>query len=224
MAQCLSFRFFRLSADWYRLAASQRERTKGILLKAMQDARRDSLLYTYDASLTHELDFLIWMIAPSPDPLRAFSALLKQSWLGPYLKVPYSFFSITRRSQYVDKFAEDHTHDRTKVVVQKRPFLFVYPFVKTDEWYMLPFEKRQQMMDEHIQIGHKYPKIKIHTSYAFGLDDPEFVLAFEGDSLEEFVQLIMDLRESAARPYTKSDTPIFTCCYEEPEQLFDRLL
>lgn len=224
MAQCISFRFFRLSAEWYRLPISERERTKGALLKLVQDSRRDSLLYTYDASLTHELDFLIWMIAPSPDRLRAFAAAIKQSRLGPYLHVPYSYFSITRRSQYVDKFARDHTHDRTKVVVEKRPFLFVYPFVKTHDWYMLPFEKRQQMMDEHIKIGHKYPKIKIHTSYAFGLDDPEFVLAFEGDSLEEFVQLVMDLRESSARPYTQSDTPIFTCCYEEAEALLDRLL
>ena len=35
------------------------------------------------------------------------------------------------------------------------------------------------MMDEHITIGHKYPSVKLNTTYSFGLDDQEFVVAFE---------------------------------------------
>ena len=31
------------------------------------------------------------------------------------------------------------------------------------------------MMSEHFVIGHKYPDVKISTSYSFGLDDQEFV-------------------------------------------------
>ena len=67
------------------------------------------------------------------------------------------------------------------------------------------------MMGEHFRIGHKYPNVKIHTTYSYGLDDQEFVLAFETDDLEDFLNLVEDLRFTETRKYTLRDTPIFTC-------------
>ena len=92
-----------------------------------------------------------------------------------------------------------------------RPYLFVYPFVKTHEWYQLPMQERQRMMEEHFEVGHKYPEVKVHTSYSFGLDDQEFVLGFETDNPGRFLDLVMELRHAEQRPYTQVDTPIFTC-------------
>ena len=66
-------------------------------------------------------------------------------------------------------------------------------------------------MDEHIALGNKYRSVRIHTTYSFGLDDQEFVLAFETDEPRDFLDLVMEMRESKARPYTLRDTPIFTC-------------
>ena len=62
------------------------------------------------------------------------------------------------------------------------------------------------MMNEHFVIGHKYPDVKISTSYSFGLDDQEFVLGFETDNPGTFLDLVMDLRNSEAAP-TPSATP-----------------
>jgi chlorite dismutase len=104
-----------------------------------------------------------------------------------------------------------------------RKFLFVYPFVKTHEWYQLPMSDRQALMNEHFEIGHKYPQVKISTSYSFGLDDQEFVLGFETDSPADFLDLVMELRESQARPYTERDTPIFTCISGELRGILDSL-
>ena len=73
------------------------------------------------------------------------------------------------------------------------------------------FAERQVMMDEHVVLGNKYPSVRIHTTYAFGLDDPEFVLAFETDHPQDFLDLVMEMRETKARRYTLRDTPIFTC-------------
>jgi chlorite dismutase len=78
-------------------------------------------------------------------------------------------------------------------------------------------------MNQHFTIGHSYPKIKVHTSYSFGIDDNDFVLAFEGDSPEEFLKLVMELRESEARPYTLKDTPIFTCVRSPLKSCLDSL-
>ena len=83
--------------------------------------------------------------------------------------------------------------------------------MKTRDWYLLPFEQRQAMMDEHIRVGSKYPSIKLHTTYSFGLDDQEFVVAFETDYAEDFLDLVMALRETKGSRYTLRDTPIFTC-------------
>jgi chlorite dismutase len=82
--------------------------------------------------------------------------------------------------------------------------------VKTRAWYALPFDERQRIMSEHIKVGHKYPRVKINTTYSFGLDDQEFVVAFEGDSPGEFLDLVMELRSSESSQYTLRDTPAFT--------------
>src|SRR3970282_520409 len=89
--------------------------------------------------------------------------------------------------------------------------LFVSPFVKTREWYRLTESTRQGIMKEHIALGHKFPRVKLNTTYSFGLDDQEFVLAFESDYPEDFLDLVMALRETEASRYTLRDTPIFTC-------------
>ena len=83
-------------------------------------------------------------------------------------------------------------------------------------WYRLPYERRKAMMIEHFTIGHRYPQVKINTAYSFGLDDQEFVVAFECDEPSAFLDLVMELRESQASRYTERETPIFTCVRMAP--------
>jgi chlorite dismutase len=87
----------------------------------------------------------------------------------------------------------------------------VYPFVKTRAWYRLSKEERQRQMDEHIAMGHRFPSVKINTTYSFGLDDQEFVVAFESDSVSDFLDLVHEMRESEASTHTVRDVPSFTC-------------
>ena len=75
------------------------------------------------------------------------------------------------------------------------------------------------MMNEHIRVGHKYPRVRLNTTYSFGLDDQEFVLAFETDYPTDFLDLVMELRETEASSYTLRDTPIFTCLKAEGSDL-----
>ncbi len=79
------------------------------------------------------------------------------------------------------------------------------------------------MMAEHIRAGHKFPDIRINTAYSFGLDDQDFVVAFEGDDPKEFVTLLMRLRETEASRYTVRDTPQHTCARQPLEQILAAL-
>ena len=114
---------------------------------------------------------------------------------------------MTKRSMYIDKLDPFHTAEsRTHIIPGKRKYLFVYPFVKTRDWYLLPLEERQEIMDVHIRVGNKYPSVKLNTTYSFGLDDQDFVVAFETEEPKDFLDLVMELRETAEQQVHRSAT------------------
>jgi chlorite dismutase len=65
-------------------------------------------------------------------------------------------------------------------------------------------------MNEHIRIGKQYRDIKQLLLYSFGLQDQEFVVVYETDDMSLFSKLVYDLRDTQARRYTRSDTPLHT--------------
>ncbi len=77
------------------------------------------------------------------------------------------------------------------------------------------------MMTAHIESGNRYPSVKLNTTYSFGLDDQEWVVAFETDEPADFLDLVMELRGTEASSYTLRDTPIFTCVQKPIEDALD---
>ena len=210
--QYVSFSFYHLDQEWRRLPKDTRQAHARELLAAGERFKGQSMTLSYSlVGLKSNVDFLIWRVGENLELLQQMSAAVLKTGLGGYLSTPYNYLSMTRRSVYVDKLDPDHPEKRRFITPAKSKYLFVYPFVKTDAWYQLPYAQRQTMMDEHILVGNKYPSVKIHTTYSFGLDDPEFVLAFESDEPKDFLDLVLELREAKGRPFTKLDTPIFTC-------------
>src|SRR5207244_5368551 len=94
---------------------------------------------------------------------------------------------------------------------------------KKRSWYALPHEERTRIMGAHFAVGHRYPAVKIHTGYSFGIDDQEFVVAFESESVSEFLDLVEELRGSESSAYTERDVPIFTCVKMPVAQILDQL-
>jgi chlorite dismutase len=176
------------------------------------------------AGLKADTDFVLWRISSTPDVFQEQTQLINKSPLGAYLTTPHSFLSMTKRSMYIDKLDPFHTAEsRTHIIPGKRKYLFIYPFVKTRDWYLLPVERRQEIMDVHIRAGNKYPSVKLNTTYSFGLDDQDFVVAFETEEPKDFLDLVMELRETESSKYTQRDTPIFTCIQMPMEHILDQL-
>ena len=174
--------------------------------------------------LRGDADFLLWQAADSLESIQDVATRVWSTHLGSYLTQPHSYLAMTNRSQYVGR----HRHaGQEGTGVKLRPgdarHFIVYPFPKTREWYLLPQEERQRMMGDHFRIGHKYPSVKINTTYSFGLDDQEFVIAFETDEAGDFLDLVMDPRGVEGSLYTLRDTPIFTCVRRSIDETLDSL-
>ena len=212
LRQAVSFTFYRIDPAWRRLPGATKRRQGDELRATVERYAKKLLVQTYSlVGLKADVDFLIWRAGPSIDLLQEMSSSVRQTAMAGYLTMPYSYLSMTKRSTYVDKLDPDHQDRRRFITPARCKYLFVYPFVKTHDWYQLSFAQRQALMDEHIVVGNKYPSVRIHTTYSFGLDDQEFVVAFETDKPQDFLDLVQEMRESKGRPYTLRDTPIFTC-------------
>src|SRR5437868_11423763 len=183
------------------------------------DARAGSgTLLTYSTvGLRGDCDLLIWQAADSVDVIQGAESGWRATQLGPHLAVAHSFLAMMRPSPYLGRHRHpDQEGLRTRLKPAGGRYLFVYPMWKKRIWYRLPYERRKAMMVEHFAIGHRYPQVKINTAYSFGLDDQEFVVAFECDEPAAFLDLVMELRESQASRYTERETPIFTCVLMPP--------
>lgn len=179
----------------------------------LDQAAGDGTLLTYSTvGLRGDCDILIWHAADTVDEIQRVESRWRTTQLGPRLHVAHSFLAMMRPSPYLGKHRHpDQEGRRTRLKPSEGRYLFVYPMWKKRVWYRLPYEKRKAMMIEHFAIGHRYPQVKINTAYSFGLDDQEFVVAFECDEPAAFLDLVMELRESQASRYTERETPIFTC-------------
>jgi chlorite dismutase len=211
--QFVNFMFFRVDRAFRALPDGVKTAAKEEFAEILQRYTGPMFVLPYSTvGIKAGIDFMLWRIGFDLDPFQHMVADVNKSMLGRYLDVPASYLAMTKHSQYVD----EHVHDgqegrRLRIVPGKRPFLFVYPFVKTRDWYLLPVTERQRIMNEHIAIGHKYPRVKINTTYSFGLDDQDFVVAFESDTADEFLDLVQELRETESSKYTVRDTPMYTC-------------
>ncbi|MGQ0814722.1 MAG: chlorite dismutase family protein [Gemmatimonadota bacterium] len=216
------FAFYQVDPAWRRLPVSERKRHKDELVTVAGEWGRKFMIYSYSTVATRsDCDLLLWQATRDFDHLQNFAAALWQCEMGAYLSLRYSYFALTRRSIYVNKYEEEYLRKyggderlelaRVAINPQGSKYVFVYPFVKTRDWYMLSHEERQRMMDEHIRIGHEWPDVKLNTTYSYGLDDQEFVVAFETDYIGRFLDLLMALRLTEASKYTLRDTPSFTC-------------
>ncbi len=210
--QFVNFTFYRARPEWRLLAAGDKHRCQKEFVRNVDEFRAKLMVHTYSTiGLRTNTDFMIWRIGYELEPFQEMTARLNKSEMAKYLEPTQSFLSMTKRSMYIDKDNPEHVEDRLHIVPGKSDYLFVYPFVKTRDWYARPPEQRQEMMDEHIRIGMKYRSVKLHTTYSFGLDDQEFVVAFETDYPADFLDLVQELRETKASSFTLRDTPMFTC-------------
>jgi len=216
------YTFFHVRPEWRRLPTEVREQGKAQFARVLDHPPVGVLVRTYALTgLKADTEMMVWSIGTELGPLQELHARLLGTPLGGYLDTSYSYLGMARRSEYLGEHAHGGEGSETRRRPFDLPYLFVYPFVKKREWYGLSFEERRRIMGEHFRIGHKYPKVRIHTGYSFGLDDMEFILAFEAEAPSEFLDLVNELRPTEASRYTALETPTFTCVLASARRMLD---
>jgi chlorite dismutase len=218
--QYIAYTFFRVEPAWRRLPVEERAAAKEAFADVVDDftPRFDALRTYSTAGVRPDTDFFLWKIAQRYEELGELGAALNGTPLAGWLSTPYSYLATTKASEYTS------ARRARKLTPKESPYLVVYPFVKVRPWYELPDGDRQRAMDEHIRIGREeFPTIHNHTSYSFGIDDQEFMTAFECDAPSDFMHLMLRLRHSEASRYTERDTPIFVGQHMPVREALDRL-
>jgi len=203
--QYVAYAFYRVRPEWRQLPIEEREAGKDAFAEVVEEhaSRFDTLNAYSTTGVRPDTDFFFWKITQRYESLGELGAALNATPLAGYLETPFSYLATTRASQYTS------ARRARKITPFGSPYLVVYPFVKIRPWYTLPENQRQRAMDEHIRIGAEHPSIHNHTTYSFGIDDQEFMTAFECDEPADFMHLMLTLRETEASSYTERDTPIF---------------
>jgi hydrogen peroxide-dependent heme synthase len=188
----------------------------GTLLKEWSD--RVTLRGAYSTvGLRPDADLMLWLVAPAIDAVQDLTVALRRTELGRRLELTHAFTGLVRPAEF--------TRDHAPAFVRgeaPRTYLCVYPFVRTPEWYLLPASERAALLREHGEIGREFPDVLANTTSAFGINDWEWILAFEADDLGRIVDCIRRLRQAEARRYTKEEIPFVTGIRKDlPEALAD---
>ena len=215
----LNFSFFKVDPKWRWLNEVGKEEAAKEFARLVEVANTKIKVRTYSTlGLRADADFMLWMISDSVEKTQVMTSKVYSTVLGKYLTPSYVFLSAARPSVYSSKVTPGFMTD-----AQPMKYCVVYPFVKSREWYLLPFEERKKMMEEHIVVGRKFPQVRLNTTSSFGLDDQDFMLAFETEDLTAFQELIMQLRETKVSKYVVRDTPMIVCVYKGVEDIIKSL-
>ena len=198
----------RLDPAWRRRSAEERRSDVDTFCAAIGRTDQRLMQHSYSTiGLRADGDLLLWRIADRLEDVEETAADLLASGMGGWLTPSMSMIGLTRPSQYVKR---PTTQEQSLFSGERSKYLVVYPFTKSVEWYLLPAEERQAVMRGHMRVGHSYPQVRQLLAYSFGLDDQEFIVAYETDDLVAFQDLVRDLRETESRRSTVRDTPIVT--------------
>ena len=196
-----------LDPAWRRLPREERCESATELQTAV-GAQSEVTTFAYSmVGLQAGTDLLLWSLAPSLDALEEKSASVLRAGMGQWMRTTESFLGIIQPSQYVKK---PTPQEQSLFSGERSRYLVVYPFTKSTDWYLLAREARQGIMNEHMRVGHDFPEVRQLLAYSFGVDDMDFLVAYETNDLPKFGDLVRALRGTDSRRSTIRDTPILT--------------
>jgi chlorite dismutase len=211
----------RLDPAWRRLPSTEREADMSAFCAAAERASARLQQHAYSTiGLRADGELLLWRMGQDIEEVEETAADLLASGIGRWLSPAISMIGLIRPSQYVKR---PSIQEQSLFSGERSRYLVAYPFVKSVEWYLSPADERQEVMKSHMRVGHRYSQVRQLLAYSFGLDDQEFIVAYETDDLVAFQDLVRELRETESRRSTVRDTPIITAVHRPLGEILQRL-
>ena len=210
-----------LDPAWRRLPERERAEDAAAFCRAVERGGGEVTTFTYSMIGLHPgAEIVLWRQASTLAQLEEGAAAALRAGVGRWLRVVHSLLGIIQPSQYVKRPTEQ---EQSLFTGERSRYLVVYPFTKSAEWYLLGQAARQGIMNEHMRVGHEYTQVRQLLAYSFGIDDQDFLVAYETDDLVAFGNLVRDLRGTESRRSTVRDTPILTCVHRPMDEIMGML-
>lgn len=201
-----SFWLYKRKANWSEIAGDDWNGAVAQISSMLNELPDDVVLRgTYSAlGLTPDVELIVWAVAPKLEQLQRLAVGIDRTTIGHHLDLQRVYFGSAGVSQY------DPNHGPA-FLLGKDPkrYLSVYPFTKTPDWFLLPYEERRRLMIEHGEMGRDYPSILTNTVSSFGIADQEFIVALEDDDPKMLIDMVQKLRGAEVRKWTALDVPIY---------------
>ena len=224
--QIITFTFYRAEPEWRRVPGSERAEHRREFAEIINrwNAAGCMRIVPYSTVGTRaDAQMMLWRICYSLDELQHMSGELLGSQLGGYLRIAHNYLGMTKRSRYMIQHEASRQVDIRAIRPGEHKYLFLSPMVKTAAWYTLDPDQRQTIINEQINELTNFPKVKLNIVYSFGMDDHDFLLAYESDSPEDVLDAVQAMRETESNRYNQRDTPMFTCVRTTPQEMLERL-
>lgn len=218
--QFVNFLFLRVGPDWRKLDSESKRAFKNEFQSVFNTYRDDFLLYSYSlVGFDSKAEMMFWRAGQSLDAIQDMTAKLFRTDLGSYLETADNYLSITKRMMFVDGPSDA----RCRVAAGTAKYLFMYPCSKHNDWFEMPADERDAMIEENFMVGKKFPNIRIHLTHAFGFNEHQYLVSFETDEPRDFLALAEELRQTPATKFTLHGMPVYTCRQRSLMECLDAL-
>jgi len=182
--------------------------TKDVTTRGMYDV----------AGLRADADVMIWWHAETSDELQDAYHQFRSTAFGRRLAPVWSQMALHRPAEFNKSHVPAFLADE-----EVQPYVCVYPFVRSYEWYLLEDGERRRLLAEHGKMARDYPDVRANTVSSFALGDYEWLLAFEAAELYRIVDLMRHLRGSETRRHVREEVPFYTGRRLEVAELITKL-
>jgi hydrogen peroxide-dependent heme synthase len=160
----------------------------------------------YDvAGLRADADLMVWWHAETSDELQDAYHRFRSTAFGRRLDPVWSQMALHRPAEFNKSHVPAFLADE-----EVQPYICVYPFVRSYEWYLLEDDERRRLLAEHGKMARDYPDVRANTVSSFALGDYEWMLAFEAAEMYRIVELMRHLRGSETRRHVREEVPFYT--------------
>lgn len=220
-----TFAAFKIDDEWGRL--DQNTRTahlnafKGVVERHREKLAIDTYLLR---GLSDHADFLLRAHGTELNNIQRFLVDVLATPFGRYLSSQTILNGLTKKANYVPGFPDKMKAD-LKAPSESGPYVAVIPIRKDADWWGLPQDKRQAMMQEHTEAALPYHKtVKRKLYHSTGLDDFDFITYFETAKPDDLHGLILALSQvKEAHHNRRFGHPTLLGTIQTVEQLIEAL-